>query len=58
MRKMLILAMVLVSINISSAQIQPAPMELWPKGAPNALGKEPQDIPTIRFDEAEVGTSS
>ena len=22
-------------------------MELWPKGAPNALGKEPQDIPTI-----------
>jgi len=47
MRKIILIVMTLVSINISSAQTQSTPIALWPGGAPNAVGKEPQDIPTI-----------
>jgi hypothetical protein len=34
-------------ITAISGYAQPAPIVLWSDGAPNAVGKEPQDIPTI-----------
>ena len=39
-------AVFLSSVIMSHAEI-PAPIHLWPNGAPGALGTRPQDIPTI-----------
>ncbi|HEY2866645.1 MAG TPA: alpha/beta hydrolase, partial [Pyrinomonadaceae bacterium] len=36
-----------LAIEVPLAMSQSEPIVLWPAGAPNAVGKEPQDIPTI-----------
>jgi acetyl esterase/lipase len=38
----------------------PAPLVLWPEGAPGALGKEPQDVPTLTpyFPRPELATGA
>lgn len=52
-RPMLILLMIQACIlwtqitGMSSAPATEPPIELWPQGAPGALGKEPADIPTL-----------
>jgi acetyl esterase/lipase len=37
----------LLCTNIRSAAGQLVPVVLWPGGAPNSVGREPQDVPTI-----------
>jgi acetyl esterase/lipase len=44
--KYLILFLILFALT-AKTNAQTAPIVLWENGAPNALGKEPQDIPTI-----------
>lgn len=39
--------MIFLSIEASSISAQSTPVIIWQNGAPNAVGKEPQDIPTI-----------
>ena len=39
--------MIFLSINVSSAIAQSAPIPLWAAVAPNAVGKDPPDVPTI-----------
>jgi acetyl esterase/lipase len=46
MKQLILLTIIFFSMVISS-QSQSTPLPLWSKGAPNAIGKEPQDIPTI-----------
>jgi acetyl esterase/lipase len=46
MKKCLTLLVVSFTFMISHAQ-SPAPIPLWPEGAPGALGKEDKDIPTL-----------
>ena len=36
-----------VFLAIRPAMAQTEPLDLWPNGAPGAVGKEPEDIPTI-----------
>ncbi|HYJ91752.1 MAG TPA: alpha/beta hydrolase [Pyrinomonadaceae bacterium] len=45
LKLMLLSALFLAAINETHAQVKP--IELWPNGAPGAVGKEPQDIPTL-----------
>jgi len=47
MRQAIFFAMISLSIGVMSVMSQSEPVVLWPGGAPNAIGKEPQDIPTI-----------
>ena len=47
MKLALILPIIFSSIGLTSVMAQSAPISLWPAGAPNAVGKEPQDIPAI-----------
>jgi len=47
MRKIILFLVVFFSIEVPFAMSQSEPILLWPAGAPNAIGKEPQDIPTI-----------
>jgi len=47
MRKIILFLVVFFSIEVPFAMSQSEPIALWPAGAPNAIGKEPQDIPTI-----------
>lgn len=47
MRQVLLFAILVLSIDIRFAMSQSEPIVLWAGGAPNAIGKEPQDIPTI-----------
>ena len=42
----------------SSAEIAPAPIELWPDGAPGKVGDEPVDRPSIRFYKAPAELNS
>lgn len=39
--------MTVLALEISPTFAQSEPVVLWPGGAPNAVGKEPQDIPTL-----------
>jgi acetyl esterase/lipase len=41
------LVIIFFSIGTMSAIAQSSPVVLWPGGAPNAVGKEPRDVPTI-----------
>jgi acetyl esterase/lipase len=45
MKKLFLIAFILSSTIV--AYVQNAPIVLWENGAPNAIGKEPQDVPTI-----------
>src|SRR5947209_6301919 len=47
MKRVIILAMLFLSIETWSVLAQSSPIVLWLNGAPNAVGKEPQDIPTV-----------
>ena len=47
MRPIILFAFVFLAIEVPLAMSQSEPIVLWPAGAPNAVGKEPQDIPTI-----------
>src|SRR5690242_2870774 len=47
MRNIVLFAMVLLSIEVPFTMSQSESIVLWPAGAPHAVGKEPQDIPTI-----------
>lgn len=40
-------AVIILSAHSLPAQATAEPIPLWPSGAPGALGKEPQDIPTL-----------
>jgi acetyl esterase/lipase len=44
-----LLSLLLVALSFPSAQAAnpPAPIILWPDGAPGAVGKEPADVPTL-----------
>ncbi len=46
MKTLTILAALVSTLMMVHAEVL-APIPLWPKGAPGALGKRPQDIPTI-----------
>jgi len=43
---------------VGQADAQSAPIPLWENGAPNAIGKEPQDIPTITAFPAPKETAT
>ena len=47
MRNILLFVMILISFNTSFSYGQSAAMPIWPNGAPNAVGKESEDAPTI-----------
>jgi len=42
-----LIGFILLSAMVAVGNAQTAPIVLWESGAPNAVGKEPQDIPTI-----------
>lgn len=47
MKGILIVTLLFLVAFVSTARPQTAPIPLWQNGAPNTVGKEPQDIPTI-----------
>ena len=47
---------VMAAVNIAAAPSSPEP--LWPNGAPDALGTQPQDVPTITRYEPVKGTAN
>jgi acetyl esterase/lipase len=47
MKKILLFSMIFFTMEIASTRAQSTPVPLWPNGAPNAVGKEPLDVPTI-----------
>lgn len=52
------------ALSSASSQIsnqptnQPAPIPLWPDGAPGAKGTQPEDIPSIQLYQAAAGNAS
>ncbi len=46
-RKISYLILIVFCAGVMQIKAQTAPIVLWENGAPNAVGKEPQDIPTI-----------
>src|SRR3989442_6341565 len=45
--RQLVLFFASIAVCLASHAQAPAPIPLWPQGAPGALGKEEKDIPTI-----------
>src|SRR6478672_5533856 len=59
MRNILLFVMILISFNTSFSYGQSAAMPIWPNGAPNAVGKESEDVPTITpFLVKEIATGA
>ncbi len=47
MKRLLLLFFLMISAFVKFSEAQTNPIPLWENGAPNAVGKEPEDIPTI-----------
>src|SRR5437762_6651526 len=45
--RQLVLFFASIAVCLASHAQAPAPIPLWPQGAPGALGKEEKDVPTI-----------
>jgi len=60
MKRTFLLTSLVILVLVGSIPGQTAPIRLWENGAPNAVGSEPQDIPTITpfFAPKETATGA
>ncbi len=57
-KRLLYIGLLLLCLMIVETKAQNAPIILWEKGAPNALGKEADDVPTITLFPAPKETAT